>query len=72
MTQAELDRQIASLTGEDLHEIRRLGFSVSGPECNDLNLESDWEPPQVLDWDETSPGQGPAASNLDKLVGRAA
>ena len=51
MTQRELDREVASATGESLSEIRRLGFSIE----NSANVLSDPEPiaaPNVIDWDE--------------------
>jgi len=51
MTQRELDREVASATGESLSEIRRLGFSIESP----ADALSDPEPnaaPGVIDWDE--------------------
>ncbi|WP_425619157.1 hypothetical protein NA78x_002892 [Anatilimnocola sp. NA78] len=48
MTQCELDAAVSAATGEDLREIRRLGFSVVSP----LDIELDAEPlPQLVDWD---------------------
>jgi hypothetical protein len=51
MPRNELERQIIKRTGDDLHEIRRLGFQVT-----DLT-DPDFDPPpayrpQVVDWDE--------------------
>ncbi len=45
MTQVELERELAAVTGESLSEIRRRGFSLVevGPE------------PQSIDWDELYP-----------------
>jgi hypothetical protein len=53
MTQWELDREVATATGESLAEIRQQGFSLA-----DL-LERDREPeprgPLVLNWDTGHP-----------------
>ncbi len=51
MTQRELDRHIASRTGEDVREIRRLGFSVADPFDTNFDPQPDY-PPQMVDWDE--------------------
>jgi len=51
MTQAQLEREVAVATGEELNEIRRLGFSLA----DDLEPAFDPEPPtlpHVIDWDE--------------------
>ena len=45
MTQAELERELAAVTGESLSEIRRRGFSL---------VEVSPEP-QSIDWDELYP-----------------
>jgi hypothetical protein len=54
MSQAELDETIARTTGEELREVRRLGFSIADP----LDIHFDPEPydlqPQVVDWDEAA------------------
>lgn len=51
MTQRELNREVALMTGESVCEVRRLGFSVADP----LHVNFDPEPcdlePQVVDWD---------------------
>ncbi len=51
MTQNQIDCLVANLTGEDLGEIRRLGFSLADP----IDVEFDPEPnersPQMVDWD---------------------
>ncbi len=51
MTQKELNRHVASRTGEELREIRRRGFSILDPLATDEDDELDY-PPQVIDWDE--------------------
>ena len=52
MSQSELNEAIARSTGEDIQQVRRLGFSVADP----LEVNFDPEPcdlePQVIDWDE--------------------
>ena len=53
MTQAELNRSVAHVTGEDLSEIRHRGFSIADP----VDVQFDPEPPiardpQIVDWDE--------------------
>ncbi len=51
MTQSEIDSAVALATGEDLREIRRLGFSIADP----TEAEFDPEPdplPQMIDWDQ--------------------
>jgi hypothetical protein len=52
MTQRELDRAVANVTGEYVSEIRRRGFGVFDP----FDGEFDFEPldsiPQTIDWDE--------------------
>lgn len=51
MSYNSLDRQIANKTGDDLKEIRRLGFSLIDPN------EAPFDPPtiyrpQMVNWDE--------------------
>jgi hypothetical protein len=43
MTQAELNREVASRTGESVSTIRRLGFNLLDIPCR---------PPLVVDWDQ--------------------
>ena len=52
MLQTELNRQVARRTGEDVHTIRQLGFSIADPEEVDFDPEPDDLPPQIIDWDE--------------------
>lgn len=49
MTQVEIDNAVATATGENLSEIRHLGFSIADP----LEVRFDPEPrrPLVFDWD---------------------
>jgi hypothetical protein len=51
MPRKELERQIARHTGEDLCEIRRLGFSLIDLTDDDFDPQPDY-PPQMVDWDE--------------------
>lgn len=51
MTQSEVDCAVAAATGEDLSDVRRMGFSIADP----INVNFDPEPyypPQIVDWDE--------------------
>ncbi len=49
MTQSQVNEMVAAATGDDLGEIRRLGFSLVG--MNEFDLDEDVIP-QVVDWDE--------------------
>lgn len=51
MTQSYIDQLVASATGDDLREIRRLGFSLVTPEGSDFEDDST-RFPQTVDWDE--------------------
>jgi hypothetical protein len=51
MTQQDLDNAVASATGEDLHAIRKRGFSLADPLEVDFDPEPDNQPPQTVDWD---------------------
>lgn len=53
MTQRELDRQVAVVTGENLCEIRQRGFSCANPDVVDHDPEPcdvDIED-MIVDWD---------------------
>ena len=45
MTQAELNRQVAQATGEDVATIAQRGFSLLEPEQEDCEA-------QIVDWDK--------------------
>lgn len=47
MKQVDLDRAISCATGEPVHRIQRLGFSLWEPSAE--------EGPNVIDWDEFQP-----------------
>lgn len=49
MTQNQLDHSVAAVTGDDVREIRRLGFNLVGMKEFDLDEEA---VPQLVDWDE--------------------
>jgi len=49
MTQSQINEMVAHATGDDLGEIRRLGFSLVG--MNEFDLDEEVSP-QSLDWDE--------------------
>ena len=51
MTQAELERAIAAVTGESLSEIRHRGFGVADPVVADFDPEPYGTGPSVVDWD---------------------
>jgi hypothetical protein len=52
MTQQQIDRAVAKVTGESLCEIRLRGFSIADPAEVAFDPEPDNLPPQVFDWDE--------------------
>ncbi len=51
MRQNEINSAVAKATGEDLREIRHLGFSIADPDVVCFDPEPDDLPPQVVDWD---------------------
>lgn len=51
MTQAELDRNVAGVTGETLREIRRRGFSIADPAETAFDPEPSGSA-GVIDWDD--------------------
>ena len=51
MTQREVDQSVAAVTGEDLCDVRRMGFSIADPD--EVNFDPEpYYPPQMVDWDE--------------------
>lgn len=66
MTQAELEREIAQTTGEDLREVRRRGFSLASVE---LDLDQDDRHPLVLDWDVSGASSMPELTEIGELLG---
>ena len=44
--QAQLDRQVANVTGDDISTIAQMGFSVLGPNRIEERAE-----PLIVDWD---------------------
>lgn len=65
MTQAELEREIAHSTGEDLGEIRRRGFSLASI---DVDLDEDDRQPLVLDWDGSCSSPLPDLMAIDEFL----
>ena len=57
MTQQEIDREVATATGESLTEIRQRGFGIADP------WEPDYDPeprrPLVFNWDTRGPAEWP-------------
>lgn len=51
MTQSELERKVASATGESISTIRSLGFSLANP-ADDFREPEPIVAPNVIDWDE--------------------
>ncbi len=69
MTQTEVFEAVAQATGEDLSEIRRLGFSLTEPFQTDFDPELDDFPSQAIDWDGEDLGQPtPVARSIDQLL----
>jgi hypothetical protein len=52
MTQQQLDREVATSLGEDIHEISRRGFSIVDLGEVNFDPEPDLLMPSVIDWDE--------------------
>ena len=51
MKRRDLESAVAAATGEDVHEIRRRGFSLLNLRDRDFDPEPDNLPPQAIDWD---------------------
>ena len=51
MNQADLNREVACITGETVSTIKRLGFLLADP-ADILDDDSDEHGPLVIDWDE--------------------
>ena len=52
MSQSDLERAVASVTGESVNVIRRRGFSLANPFDLDFDPEPDERRPLTVDWDE--------------------
>ena len=52
MNQSQLDRAVARATGENIHTIGQIGFSIADPESVHYDPEPSRKGPQVVDWDE--------------------
>jgi len=52
MNQSQLDRAVARATGENVHTIGRLGFSVADPDSVHYDPEPSKRAPLVVDRDE--------------------
>ena len=50
MTQAQLNRAVASATGETISEIRRMGFGLADPEA--VAFDPAPEEGRYVDWDD--------------------
>jgi len=51
-SQRDLNRAVATATGEDLRVIRSRGFSLVDPHHINFDPEPDLLPPQYVDWDQ--------------------
>ena len=51
MNQADLNREVACITGETVSTIKRLGFLLADP-ADTLDDDSGEHGPLVIDWDE--------------------
>jgi len=51
MKRRDLESAVAAATGEDVHEIRRRGFSLLNLRDRDFDPEPDNLRPQAIDWD---------------------
>ncbi|QDU98778.1 hypothetical protein [Lignipirellula cremea] len=71
MTQQDLDDAVCAVTGEDLREIRRRGFSIADPTEVNFDPEPDDQPGQVLCWDDHHCGQPmPVVVGVDSFLPR--
>jgi len=61
MTQTELDRAVANVTGESPRTVSRLGFTIADPDIVDFDPEPDDTPPQYLDWEQMHEEQSRSA-----------
>ena len=52
MTQSYIDQLVAAATGDDLREIRRLGFSLVIADGRDRADDVPTWSPQTVDWDD--------------------
>ena len=52
MTQAEINRAVALVTGETFCTVSGLGFSVADPDWNDYDPEPYDIEDLIVDWDE--------------------
>ena len=52
MTESDLHHLVASVTGDDLCAIVRLGFQLADPDEVDFDPEPSSLAPQMIDWDE--------------------
>lgn len=57
MTQLEIDRAVAAVTGETLKEIRHLGFGIADPV--DVRFDPEPRAPLVYNWDTGGPADWP-------------
>lgn len=51
MPQNELVQEVARITGEDVAEIERRGFTLADPDEVIFDPEPDDLPPNIIDWD---------------------
>jgi len=52
MTQSEINRAVALVTGESICTVSQLGFSLADPAEVEFDPEPYDLPPQTVDWDE--------------------
>ena len=64
MTQFEIDQAVADALGENIQDVRRLGFSLLDPQVEFIDPECDCQEPQVLDWD----GDGPIVQSFFRVA----
>lgn len=52
MTQSSLEEMIAKTTGDDLRDIRRIGFQLADPVVVNSAAEPSYYSPNYVDWDD--------------------
>lgn len=52
MRQERINRLVARATGDDLREIKRLGFTIADPDQVRFDPEPEGSPYEPIDWDQ--------------------
>ena len=69
MTQSELNRAVAAVTGESPPHRLPVGFTIADPDVVDFDPEPDDTPPQYLDWEQMEEEQSRRYHQRNSLAG---